>query len=90
MARGRSRWRRAALVKALWDDPIAGFGHARERADLGVRELAASERPGQQRQRPERARHPHTLARRAEVEPAAPSGSWRRWGRIDAAVRTRD
>jgi len=47
-------------------------GHARQRPHLGVRELAAGEGLGQERQRPQRARHPHALARRARVEPHTP------------------
>ena len=46
--------------------------HPRERADLGVRQLAARERLGQPRQRGERARHAHLLAGRAQVETDAP------------------
>ena len=46
--------------------------HPRERADLGVRELAVRERLGEPRQRGERARHAHLLAGRAQIEADAP------------------
>ncbi len=61
--------------------------NARQRSRLGVGQLAASERMGQQRQRPERARNPHTLARGAEVEPYTPAqpGGARAEARVLAA-----
>jgi hypothetical protein len=46
--------------------------HPRERADLGVGQLAVRECLGQPRQRGERPRHAHLLAGRAEVESNAP------------------
>ena len=46
--------------------------HPRERADLGIRELAVSERLGQPRQRGQRARHAHLLAGRAQIQADAP------------------
>ena len=46
--------------------------HPRERADLGVGQLAVRECLGQPRQRGERTRHAHLLAGRAEVETDAP------------------
>ena len=46
--------------------------HPCERADLGVRELAARERLGQPRQRGERARHAHLLSGRAQIETDTP------------------
>src|SRR5262245_10791421 len=57
------------------EEPLLGVRsrHASQRADLGVRELAASERLGQQRQCSERTRHAYTLTRRAEVEPDTPA-----------------
>jgi hypothetical protein len=54
--------------------PLFGLrgGHAGQLADLGVRQLAAGERPRQPWQRAERARHPHVLPGRARCEPHAP------------------
>ena len=46
--------------------------HPRERADLGVRELAVRERLGQPRQRDERARHADLFAGRAKIQADAP------------------
>jgi len=46
--------------------------HPRERADLGVGQLAVRECLGQPRQRGDRARHAHLLSSRAEVETDAP------------------
>jgi hypothetical protein len=57
------------------DQPLLGFGrgHASQLPDLGVRQLPAGERLGQQRQRAERARHSHVLARGAGGEPHPPA-----------------
>ena len=48
-------------------------GHPRQGAHLGVGQLAAGEGLGEQRQRPQRARHPHPFTGRAEVEPDPPA-----------------
>jgi hypothetical protein len=53
-------------------------GHAGQGAHLGVGQLPAGERPGEERQRSEGARHPDPLAGRAQVEahaPAQPGGA---------------
>ncbi len=49
-----------------------GGRDAGQGADLGVGEFTAGEGLGQQRQRAERARHPHVLAGRGRGEPHAP------------------
>ena len=48
-------------------------GDASQRAHLRVRELAPLQGLGQSRQACQRTRHPHALARRAQVEPHAPA-----------------
>jgi hypothetical protein len=47
-------------------------GHPRQRADLGVRQLAARKRLRQSRQRPQCPRHADVLARGTGLEPDAP------------------
>src|SRR5262249_54802926 len=49
-----------------------GCGHPRESPYLGVRELTARQRPGQQRQSSERSRYADAFARGARVEPHSP------------------
>jgi hypothetical protein len=49
-----------------------GCGHASQRPDLGIGELAARERLRQPRKLLQRARHTDSLARRAPIEPHTP------------------
>jgi hypothetical protein len=51
--------------------------HPRERADLGIRELAVGECLSEPRQRGERARHAHLFAGRAQVEADTPGEPFR-------------
>ena len=49
-----------------------GAGHPRQRPHLGVAQFPARHRRTDERQRLERVRHPHLLARRAQIQAALP------------------